>query len=144
MNRLEIIQKTVDEDNLMNDYYLGTFAPDETFYISLDIWNNKNGATNINAAKDVQLEMFFMDLEDTVLLKYTMVSVDNGAYKQYEINDMNRIIIPIRELSGKVNDGSEENVDNYSSVNIKFSIPKNIKNDFKQLCLSLQGGDLNV
>ena len=111
------------------DIYGGTYTPQSPVVIDMQIWNNKYGLESVDDLEDFILNFYFDNIEDSVLLEY--IQVEQGGTQLLPISIANRIatvnFLDKVILSGKANDGSEENIDNYISLKIIFDIPdKNI------------------
>lgn len=130
-------QETYIQDE---EYYLGSFTSNSEISLSVQVWNNRYGSSDIDNIDEARLAIYFDSVEDSSLLKYCTVSVNNGSYITPEV-ELQRAIVTIGELSGTFNDGLEEstNQTNYRNITIKFSgFPGNLKNGLKNMFLDIE------
>jgi hypothetical protein len=139
------VLESISEDDPESEYIQyktyteeGSFIPGEYITKSFRIWNNFNGRTDVNDAKDAVLVMAFKNFEDNFLLNLMSVTIDNKTFNDLEI-DIDRAIVEIGTLSGIANSGSDINESNYKDITLSLGpIPENIKSDLKSLYLYLE------
>ena len=122
-----------------NEYYAGSCGQGNDLEICIQIWNNRwniqNDAEDIANAK---LILSFLNPEDSVLLQLCTIKVNDNDYKSPVIESINRGTIDIGTLYGYKNNGELTYIDNYKTINIRFSnIPHSFQNGLKQLYLDL-------
>lgn len=119
------------------EYYAGSFSPNEYVELKLCIWNNRWGQEDTANADNLKIFIYFENLEDSILLDSCSVSVDNGAAQQLKIDAGRGVIDLKRTLKGFANDGSYKNNLNYCMLNIRFGpLKEGLKNSIKNLFLS--------
>lgn len=123
-----------------NEYYLGSFNTNDTISFEVQVWNNRYGQNNVDSINDAMLALYFENIEDTVLLNYCKVSVDNSAFEPLDI-EVERGVINIGRLYGGSNNGiaNESTKHNYKNIKIEFSnLPYNLKNNLKNMFLDIE------
>lgn len=126
-------KKHEEEDSLM---------PGETMHINMQIWNNRNGAQDVLDAYNARIVLYFKNYEDNFLLNLCSFKVGDGEHKKIAI-DIDKGYLELGTISGKSNNGSELNVENFYSVELKLGpIPSNIKNELKDLILDIEYDDI--
>lgn len=125
-----IPKKNHDED--------GSYSPGETMKIKIQIWNNRSGDDDVLDANNARLIAFFKNYEDNFLLRLCKVKQgDNDAEDM--VIDIDRGIFNIGTLSGRSNNGSTLNKDNYKEIELQFGpIPSNIRSELKSLVLDVE------
>lgn len=130
-----------DEDYIQdNEYYLGSYSSEEDIIINVQVWNNRYGNSDVENIEEGRLAVYFDTIEDSSLLQYCSVSINNGEYITPTI-DINRAIVTIGDLYGNYNNGLEDssNENNFKNLKIKFSkLPTNLKNGLKNLFLDIE------
>lgn len=131
-----------EQDTYVQDeeYYLGSFTSNSEISLSVQVWNNRYGSSDVDNIEEARLAIYFDSVEDSSLLKYCTVSVNNSSYVTPEV-ELQRAIVSIGELNGTFNDGLEEstNQTNYKNITIKFSgFPGNLKNGLKNMFLDIE------
>lgn len=131
------ITSSDEMENIEKEYYLGVCPPNKELIIKLQVWNNRFGQENAKDIENAHLSITFSSIEDTKLLEYMQVKIDNNIYQTPEI--INSVgIVPIeRIISGQNNTGDETNTNNYITVFIKIMLNPNMKNGLKNLLISL-------
>lgn len=118
------------------DYYAGAYAPEDIIELDITIWNNRYGTEPVEDLRNPVLVFYFDSLEDSILLQYSKVSIDNGGHEKPEIMEQKAYIAMQRSsIKGTPNEGIEDNTDNYVDINIVFdfsNLPVK-KNDLKNL-----------
>ena len=123
-----------------DEYYLGSFTSDSEINITVQVWNNRYGSKSVDNITDARLAIYFDTIEDSSLLEYCTISVNDSVYGALE-TELQRGIFSIGELSGNYNDGSEQapNDINFKNIKIKFSnFPGNLKNGLKNMFLDIE------
>lgn len=130
-----------DDDYIQdNDYYLGSFSSSSDILMKVQVWNNRYGNESVEDIENARLSIYFDTVEDSSLLQYCTISINNDEFIQPEIY-LNRATINIGTLLGTFNSGmdNEKNIGNYKNIIIKFSnMPTNLKNGLKNLFLDIE------
>jgi hypothetical protein len=123
-----------------DEYYLGSFNKDSEINVFVQVWNNRYGSKDVDSIDDARLAIYFDTLEDSSLLQYCTISVNDTYYSAPEI-ELQRAIFSIGKLSGNYNDGTDQviNQDNFKNIKLKFSnFPGNLKNGLKNMYLDIE------
>lgn len=131
-----------EQDSYIQDdeYYLGSYTSDSEINISVQVWNNRYGSKSVDNIDDARLAIYFDTIEDSSLLSYCTVSINDSYYAVPE-TELQRAVVSIGELSGEYNDGLEQstNVAKYKNIKLKFSnFPGNLKNGLKNMFLDIE------
>ena len=121
------------------EHYLGAYIPDAIeMIINLQLWNNRYGQEIAKDIENSNLKITFSSIEDTKLLEYMQVKIDNNPYEDLTIIN-NEAIIPIqRIISGEINVGDNMCVNNYIDIYIKTTLSQDMKkNGLKNLLINL-------
>lgn len=142
MNQPSISWYIKEDDDYVqdNDYYLGSFSSSSDILIKIQVWNNRYGNESVEDIENARLSIYFDTVEDSSLLQYCTISINNDEFIKPEIY-LNRATINIGTLLGTFNSGmdNEKNIDNYKNIIIKFSnMPTNLKNGLKNLFLDIE------
>ena len=128
------------EDSIIieKEHYLGAYTPDTVEMITnLQLWNNRYGQEIAKDIENSNLKITFSSIEDTKLLEYMQVKIDNNPYEDLTIIN-NEAIIPIqRIISGEINVGDNKCVNNYIDIYIKTTLSQDMKNGLKNLLINL-------
>ena len=128
------------EDSIVieKEHYLGAYTPDTIEMITnLQLWNNRYGQEIAKDIENSNLKITFSSIEDTKLLEYMQVKIDNNPYEDLTIVN-NEAIIPIqRIISGEINVGDNMCVNNYIDIYIKTTLSQDMKNGLKNLLINL-------
>lgn len=128
------------EDSIIieKEHYLGAYTPDTIEMITnLQLWNNRYGQEIAKDIENSNLKITFSSIEDTKLLEYMQVKIDNNPYEDLTIIN-NEAIIPIqRIISGEINVGDNMCVNNYIDIYIKTTLSQDMKNGLKNLLINL-------
>ena len=128
------------EDSIIieKEHYLGAYTPDTVEMITnLQLWNNRYGQEIAKDIENSNLKITFSSIEDTKLLEYMQVKIDNNPYEDLTIVN-NEAIIPIqRIISGEINAGDNMCVNNYIDIYIKTTLSQDMKNGLKNLLINL-------
>ena len=128
------------EDSIVieKEHYLGAYTPDTIEMITnLQLWNNRYGQEIAKDIENSNLKITFSSIEDTKLLEYMQVKIDNNPYEDLTIIN-NEAIIPIqRIISGEINVGDNMCVNNYIDIYIKTTLSQDMKNGLKNLLINL-------
>ena len=128
------------EDSIIieKEHYLGAYTPDTVEMITnLQLWNNRYGQEIAKDIENSNLKITFSSIEDTKLLEYMQVKIDNNPYEDLTIVN-NEAIIPIqRIISGEINVGDNMCVNNYIDIYIKTTLSQDMKNGLKNLLINL-------
>lgn len=122
------------------EYYAGTCNNEENLEIEVELWNNRwNTQEDVDDINNAKLLISFAAAEDSSLLSFCTVKVENDEYKKPEIVTFNRACVELGDISGEKNDGSSSNTKNYKRISIKFSkIPATYKSGLKSMFLDIQ------
>lgn len=116
--------KISSDDNFIDgeEIYGGTYTKINPVSVDVRIWNNKYGEADVDDLKDFSINLFFADLEDSVLLKYLKIVYNNIQELPVEIRDNVAIVTFFNsvKLSGKANDGKDTDTENYINLRITF------------------------
>lgn len=142
MNQPSISWYIKEDDDYVqdNDYYLGSFSSSSDILIKIQVWNNRYGNESVEDIENARLSIYFDTVEDSSLLQYCTISINNDEFIKPEIY-LNRATINIGTLLGTFNSGmdNEKNIDNYKNIIVKFSnMPTNLKNGLKNLFLDIE------
>lgn len=128
------------EDN--NDFFAGTYKTGETMSIDMMIWNNKNGLFRVKDVENFVISVSFHCLEDTTLLKFLTGEIDNTIVSPTIVGDT-MAVFPApagKIISGKANDGSIKNTENFIKFKLYLSVPDKYvvkANDLKTITLDV-------
>lgn len=116
----------------------GSYAPNDTIKVKIQLWNNRLGAEDVQDAINAKLCIFFKNYEDNYMLKLCKVKFNNEEPKALKI-DMDRGLIDLGNLSGGANNGSDLNTDNYIEFELIIGpLPSNLKSELKGLVLDVE------
>lgn len=111
----------------------GSFTSGEFVNKQIRVWNNFEGPRDVSNATDCNLVMAFKSYEDNFLLHLIRVKVGTDDWSYLNI-DTDRGVIPIKDLSGLANNGSQANVNNYCDIEISIGpLPENMRCELKSL-----------
>lgn len=122
------------------EYYLGSFNPESTITLDVQIWNNRYGQKTIQSLSDARLCIYFENIEDSSLLKYCSISINNDSPIIPEV-ELNKTSTSIGMLSGEPNNGvaNDKNRVNYKNVKIEFKdFPHNLRSGIKNMFLDIE------
>lgn len=134
------IVRNEDYELIDKEHYAGAYSPGNIEALfELQAWNNKWGTEDVLDVDIPVLVLMFNTIEDSRLLEYCKVKIDNGPFQAVEILG-DKAIIPLnRPIAGTKNKGTTENINNYAKITIKFGpITHGMKNGLKSLLLDLQ------
>ena len=125
------------------EIYGGTYTKETPVSVDIRIWNNKFGLAEVQDLENFAINFYFSDLEDSVLLKYLNVVVNNSEEMILDIKDnvatatfFNSIV-----LKGSPNNGNDTDTDNYIDLKVTFDATNdNIQlksNDIKSLFIEI-------
>lgn len=130
-----------DNDYIQDDeYYLGSCTPDSEIKIKVQVWNNRYGKDNVENIPNARLAVYFDNIEDSVLLNYCHVAINDSAQKELPIM-FGKGIIDLGLLSGSSNNGSDtmDNIYNFKNITISFKdFPPTLKNGLKNMFLDIE------
>lgn len=116
----------------------GSYSPSETMYKKIRIWNNKAGDEDILDANDAQLIIMFKNYEDNFMLKLCKIKEGDNPAEDISI-DIDRGYYKLGNISGRSNNGSDMNKDNYKEIELQVGpIPNNIRSELKSLILDIE------
>lgn len=136
-NELEYVpkKKHEEEDSVM---------PGEIMNIKMQVWNNRNGLEEIKDATNSKLVLYFKNYEDNFLLKLCSIKKEQDEFVPVDI-DIDRGYFNLGTISGKSNNGSELNYENYYNLELKVGpLPNNIKSELKDLILDIEYDDIQI
>lgn len=123
-----------------NDYYLGSFNTEFTKPLDVQIWNNRYGQSSVESLENARLCIYFESIEDSVLLNYCTISINNNSPIK-PIIELNKGIVEIGQLIGEPNNGvdNEKNRSNYKQVVLQFEgLPSNLRSGLKNMFLDIE------
>lgn len=135
--------RTVDDESFRKspEFYAGAYDQEEDLELYIQIWNNRYGKETVKNLSDFGISVTFDKEEDSVFLKYMSFFLGIKEYDPVVNGNTGVIQLPDTvELSGAVNDGSDENTDNYVILRLVISVPENIRlkmNDLKSMTLGI-------
>ena len=107
------------------DLFAGTYTPNTPVAVDIRIWNNKYGVFDVEDLKNFALNFYFSDFEDKTLLEYLRVTYNN--LEEMKITVSNGIATGTFydeiTISGKANNGEENDRENYVDLLVEFDIP---------------------
>lgn len=113
----------------------GSYEPNDTVRVKIQAWNNRLGSEDVEDVTNGRLQIYFKNYEDNYLLRLCKIKFDNEDPKPLKI-DMDRGFIDIGNISGKANNGSELNTDNFIEFELLIGpLPVNLKSELKGLFL---------
>lgn len=123
-----------------NEYYAGSFFPNDVLEMTIQVWNNKWGQEAVANVTNGNIAIFFDTEEDNSLLKYCSVKIDNRDFQPINIQSGNTRVELGRTLSGASNEGSLINSkENYATITLRFGpITEGIKNGLKNLYIDFE------
>lgn len=130
-----------DEEYIQDDeYYLGSFSPDSEIQLKVQVWNNRYGKNNVESIPNARLAVYFDSIEDSMLLEYCTVSINDNNFTKIPVM-FGKGIIDIGLLSGNSNNGMDiiDNIYNFKNISISFKgFPTNLKNGIKNMFLDIE------
>lgn len=130
-----------DEEYIQDDeYYLGSFSPDSEIQLKVQVWNNRYGKNNVESIPNARLAIYFDSIEDSMLLEYCTVSINDNNLTKIPVM-FGKGIIDIGLLSGNSNNGMDiiDNIYNFKNISISFKgFPTNLKNGIKNMFLDIE------
>ena len=135
--------RTADDESFRKspEFYAGAYDQEEDLELYIQIWNNRYGKETVKNLSDFGISVTFDKEEDSVFLKYMSFFLGIKEYDLVVNGNTGVIQLPDTvELSGAVNDGSDENTDNYVILRLVISVPENIRlkmNDLKSMTLGI-------
>jgi len=125
------------------DKFLGTHTPNDPLEISVQLWNNRLGAKDVEDLKNFTISLRFQNEEDSSLLRYCSAQAANGEKIELHHLGSHSVlkISPDFVLSGAANNGvTSENKDNFLEFTLIFQSPTGAQikeNDLKSLILEV-------
>lgn len=122
------------------EYYAGTCSNEDDLELDIELWNNRwNTKEDVDTIENAKLIISFANAEDSTLLSFCTVKVENADYEKPELITFNRASVNLGSISGLKNDGSLSNKSNYKTISIRFSgIPRTYKSGLKSMFLDVQ------
>lgn len=123
------------------DYFAGVYNQKNNIDLEIVLWNNRYGLERVEDLKSFAISVTFNTLEDSTLLKYTTLTFNKNIIHPTINECVATFIVPDDcVLSGEINDGSLDAVDNYAYIELSISVPSvyTLKpNDYKTLSLDV-------
>ena len=123
---------------LDNNVYAGTHTEGNPITVSLQLWNNRWGVEDVEPLEDFHINMFFKNKEDSALLQYCTVTLNEADVLSLAITeDIATLEFPKPiVLSGTKNDGTTKNNQDHF-ITLQFTFQANgedlKENDLKSL-----------
>lgn len=118
-----------------------SYSPGDTMLIKFQVWNNIGGAEDIASISESKIVVYFKNFENNLFLNLIEMRKGTDNFKKLDI-DMDRGYFELGALSGRRNNGSEANTDNYYNVELKLGpIPSNVKSEIKDFVLDIEYDD---
>ena len=118
-----------------------SYSPGDTMKIRLQVWNNIGGAEDVATINNAKLVVYFKSFENNLFLNLIEVKKGSDEFKKLTL-DMDRGYFELGSLSGRKNNGSEANIDNYYDIELKLGpIPSNVKSEIKDFVLDIEYSD---
>lgn len=134
-DELEYVPKKKHEED-------DSVMPGETMTIKMQVWNNRHSTEDVKDAANAKIVLYFKNFEDNFLLKLCSIKKENDEAKPVEI-DIDRGYFELGTISGKSNNGSDLNYENYFNIELKLGpLPNNIKSELKDLVLDIEYDDI--
>jgi hypothetical protein len=142
MNGPKVSWYIIDRNDVLvpqEEYYAGSYRPGDYVEVSMQVWNNRWGTSDVQTAVGCKGILFFDTIEDSILLDLCKVKVDGvekelvkmGAKSSFDLG---------KNLEGISNNGSPvQYVKQFSKVSLSFGpISNGMKNTLKSLYVDLQ------
>ena len=130
-----------DEEYIQDDeYYLGSFSPDSEIQLKVQVWNNRYGKNNVESIPNARLAIYFDSIEDSMLLEYCTVSINDNNFTKIPVM-FGKGIIDIGLLSGNSNNGMDiiDNIYNFKNISKSFiGFPTYLKKGIKNMFLDIE------
>ena len=118
-----------------------SYSPGDTILIKLQVWNNIAGVEDVASEKNAKIVVYFKNFENNLFLNLIEMRKGTDSFKKLEL-DMDRGYFELGTLSGRKNNGSEANTDNYYNVELSLGpIPSNVKSEVKDFVLDIEYDD---
>ena len=122
------------------DFFAGAYNQKDDLSFYLQIWNNRYGTESVQDLTDFGISVAFDKEEDSVFLKSLYFTYGDKMLTPVVEGNTGVIHFTDVSLSGTLNDGSDENTDNYIVVRLVISVPENVSlkmNDLKSMTLGI-------
>lgn len=142
MEKAKITWYILDNGDYIQDdeYYCGSYDMYSEITINAQVWNNRYGKNSVESINNSRLAIYFDTLEDSMLLNYCYVSINNEGYSK--VNTISeKGIVEIGSLSGNSNNGLDDidNSYNFKNISVMFKgFPHNLKNGIKNVYLDIE------
>lgn len=118
-SRMEVDEKYALDNNI----YAGTYTSNNPITVYLQLWNNRWGTEDVESLFDFHINMFFKDKEDSALINYCTVILNNADVLGMVYTD-GYVTLEFPEsitLSGIKNDGTtKNNPNNFITLQVIF------------------------
>lgn len=141
--RITWLVRRGDEENFTRspEFHAGVYSQQEDMILFLQIWNNRYGTEAVKSLEDFGIAVTFDKEEDSALLKYLRFRYGQTVFEPVISGNTGVIHIPdYISLSGAVNDGSDENIENYIVLQLSLAVPPDVQlklNDLKAMTFSI-------
>lgn len=130
-----------DNDDYIQDdeFYYGSVNPGLGVSLTIQVWNNRYGQSEVQSISNARLAIYFENAEDSILLNYCTVRINEEIVSGIQ-KELNRLTVPLGTLSGEANSGldNSNNKLNFKNVDIIFSdLPQNLKSGLKSMYLDI-------
>ena len=131
--------KTDEEYIPKREYFAGGYNPEKEIEFDIRIWNNRYNNESVENIENPLVNIYFESLEDSILLEYCKVGIENAEPSKVNITDNKGSVYIGRAIEGRANDGEYDNYNNYVDIKIVFDLSEiNVKNhDLKNMYLEV-------
>jgi hypothetical protein len=120
-----------------DEFYAGSYTPNDTMSVPIQVWNNRWGQTDVDAATTPKLSISFATYEDYALLNLMSATVD-GQKAPITISGV-KGYIQLKTLYGTANNGSADMQSNYCDIVLTMGpVTANLQNGLKNMFINLE------
>lgn len=112
-----------DTEASKKEHFAGTLTPDGSLEVPLRVWYNRSGVQDIADIVSPVLVLRFSSVEDSKLLQYCTVDIDDTNAMVPVINGNIGHVLMTKAFSGKANNGLAETLasrNNYKNITVKI------------------------
>lgn len=135
--------KNINDDYEQTDtVYAGSYTQQSPLIVDFRIWNNRYGKKDVTTIKNLKLNIYFSDYEDSAILQYITVNTNNSQANMTISNNIaTASFLDNLTLDGKANDGTDKNnPENYADLELKIDVPNDVSlkmHDLKNLMVEV-------